>query len=1411
MGNDQEKSETFKLVVKRIDIDNLANESFEYISKNLNKIYSVFYDKVKGSIKTTYALLYEAEKSKLNEIDKEKEESLISLQKKKWVQIYQLLMRDEMPTDFIFNSKIDNESEDYKKMNFPKIDFSEEKMKMRMNRIKKRNLYEIDSLSNKNIKEIEDILIEIEKVKKEKLDEINIANDDTFLFDKLYKILSITINLKIEYHFHIIYLTTFQISNELIIRKIKDDSTIEYNFEFVSYIVQNSSKYMQNMVICIEKKFNDWKIYTELFKFCNNIIDSMIQEENFDKSFMYFENLFYLFRINTKFLDKKFWGGDNEARPELAKFFNKTIYYLYLLNRKYKIKEYKNTIEEYENNLLFLEIEYSKNYKLFFHNIKYKLPNFERNIFFKKINTQLLNEVSSKYKFNSENFQLYWNQVYLFDLFDDIFHKIETLQHNQKNYEISKDFIRKIIFEFHNSQLLIFIFDELSSNIHDYYNEAKDLIEGLIYLVNLDFVIIGNYINCDIHIRNLLLNVGLNKDLISSLVNKDKNINTIYIKEKSSLIISTCFKLLIHYHLKTIDLHLFHNLTIFIQDIQNKNKIVNDIYELFQNYDEDLIKFNISLLILTLSLNSELYYNFTKIEVIKPTSHFINTYIRKVFSKQTMSLNKEKSNIDLSPIVLLIDILETFCDELHFRNYYSTNVFYDYLDSVLLLYYINHPQWNNRIIKILNHFLFFYQCKAELIKEENNSILYKLQSEASKLITIILEPARTYLGCCYEIERLTKEIEKKKYKQKYLTKLENDKNMYFQLVNKSQNKFFECIDELPNLVGRLDILINLCLVNDFETRFGKVFQFELVDKATNISKTIDLYSDIKELDGLLGNISKLKSALKLINNQVASEEEEKQNNKLDSIVTDYEDYIYKITIIRMIKEPFSNVISRSIEGYKINDIATFIKFLEQYYDYDYDLFHKIVFSINRFIMYIRLRVNKEQFEKELMTSKILLAYNKDLKDSTQYIKNIMKNIKTYVLNDSVDNISSFSLINILFQYGTPSIINREILRLLCTLSMFSNNLLFNLPLIDTKYFIDYSNINEIKLEYRKEKDHLLNNDPDIDFNYFTKKKLYNKEIDVNDGKQDILKDKVNDIFYKANKIISLPFKNIPKYNSEGGIIQNNSVGISIPRLLYLPFKFTIEVSYYILPKSNELNADTRTYRTLIVSKENIRTLYINKDDNFCIRTNNNKTYELKFKKKQYNKWMTLVINYIEEYEIKAKKGNEFTNHIIAYQFCSEGKRGHIDKIEFIGEQYQLCKSVYYIGNNITLNEGFGVYSDIKIYNECYTIEELIKMKDKKKSSTYDIKYFYSDNKSQSVRFLVKSFSDSKDYSNETLSYAIKLFNNLLSQSEYRIKNNQNDSTDIFYRSDIFMKIAFHCKNSTPEIKKEISKYWKIIE
>ena len=212
-----------------------------------------------------------------------------------------------------------------------------------------------------------------------------------------------------------------------------------------------------------------------------------------------------------------------------------------------------------------------------------------------------------------------------------------------------------------------------------------------------------------------------------------------------------------------------------------------------------------------------------------------------------------------------------------------------------------------------------------------------------------------------------------------------------------------------------------------------------------------------------------------------------------------------------------------------------------------------------------------------------------------------------------------------------------------------------------------------------------------------------------------------------------------------------------------------------------------------------------------VRLNENKTYELKFKKKQYNKWMTLVINYIEEYEIKAKKGNEFTNHIIAYQFCSEGKRGHIDKIEFIGEQYQLCKSVYYIGNNITLNEGFGVYSDIKIYNECYTIEELIKMKDKKKSSTYDIKYFYSDNKSQSVRFLVKSFSDSKDYSNETLSYAIKLFNNLLSQSEYRIKNNQNDSTDIFYRSDIFMKIAFHCKNSTPEIKKEISKYWKIIE
>ena len=696
MGNEQEKSETFKVVVKRIDIECLSNESFEFIQKNLDKILSVFYDKKYGSTKTTYLSLYNEEKRLLTEINKEKASMINDIEKKRWTQIKRLLNRNELPSEFIFDSSIDNEDNKY-----PLFTFDEAHLRLRVLRITQRNLVEIDAFASSICKEAEYILNEVDKIKKEKIDYL--TEENRFLFNKLYNILSICMNLKIEYHFHAIYQLAFKISNELIV--INEH---EYNFELVSHLVSNSSKYLMNMVLCVEKRFSSWEIYAELFDMLINIVDAFICDDNFNSSFNYFDGLSQVFRVNIKLLNEKFWFGDTVARMKLAKLFQKTIFFLFKLDKTYSTSKTKNKIEEFENNLFFLEKEYSKNSKLFFHNIKYKLPSYEKNIFFKKINLKLLNEVSSKYKFKSENFQIYFNQLFLFDIFDEIFYDIQQMNDNIKKCESSKNFIQKIIFDFHSSQLLIFIFEQLCTKIEDYYNEAQYLIEALIYLVNLDFVIQSSYISCELHVKNLLMNVALNDKLIASINQKGDNstgITNRFTSEKSKKILSIAFKFLIHYHLNTIRLHLTQNLIIFVTDIQNKNAIVNQIYNLFEICNDDEIRFNISLLFLTLCLHIDLYYNFSNIEILHPTCKFISSYIENKFSKTEGKINKDTNNLSL-----LISILNTYCNETHFRNYFSTNVFYDYLSVPLLLYYIDYPQWSDSLPKILNHFLYFYVC-----------------------------------------------------------------------------------------------------------------------------------------------------------------------------------------------------------------------------------------------------------------------------------------------------------------------------------------------------------------------------------------------------------------------------------------------------------------------------------------------------------------------------------------------------------------------------------------------------------------------------------------------------------------------------------------------------------------------------
>ena len=82
---------------------------------------------------------------------------------------------------------------------------------------------------------------------------------------------------------------------------------------------------------------------------------------------------------------------------------------------------------------------------------------------------------------------------------------------------------------------------------------------------------------------------------------------------------------------------------------------------------------------------------------------------------------------------------------------------------------------------------------------------------------------------------------------------------------------------------------------------------------------------------------------------------------------------------------------------------------------DYDLFHKVIFSINRFVMYLRLGINQEEYQKMLSHSSIMKEINGKI-EPEKFKSVIFDNLKLYVFNVKNNDIKAFYISSSLIMF-----------------------------------------------------------------------------------------------------------------------------------------------------------------------------------------------------------------------------------------------------------------------------------------------------------------------------------------------------------------------------------------------------------
>jgi hypothetical protein len=435
-------------------------------------------------------------------------------------------------------------------------------------------------------------------------------------------------------------------------------------------------------------------------------------------------------------------------------------------------------------------------------------------------------------------------------------------------------------------------------------------------------------------------------------------------------------------------------------------------------------------------------------------------------------------------------------------------------------------------------------------------------------------------------------------------------------------------------------------------------------------------------------------------------------------------YIFQLSLAKLIHNPMAKIEfqvfksddNEGEESLELSNMNSLYGMIKSYLGHQ-DILHKILYTFNRFLMYTR-----------------------KLKSHIETIKKVIEEIRAILYNDKVSSV----------------IVNRECLRILCTLTMFSDQTLLWLKFDSRKVFVDYSNYSDIMLQYK---------DPETDW--------YPEDTE-------------------KERIIFPPYLKVKSFADKMGVIFFGEHSLIIPKDLDLGNNFTIWFRFFN-PVINTRNWHVLLQPPngeggLIVIDSSRRILGCFTEEGEFIESGIDLSHPDLSKK-----WIQVSMCYSSKKEGDQKKNANKNESSKLEWYVNSNLANVYDK------KINLPKVIKFVGNSKDFTQPFGVFCDVRIYKNFFT-ENQIKYiyigeeNRKAEKNDYDLLY-YIYHKASDV--IIGNFYNSCDLSEETFYFTLKFFNNIMANRSHRSK---------FINYNLIMKVKDFFSSKKMEGKKEVAKF-----
>ena len=808
-------------------------------------------------------------------------------------------------------------------------------------------------------------------------------------------------------------------------------------------------------------------------------------------------------------------------------------------------------------------------------------------------------------------------------------------------------------------------------------------------------------------------------------------------------------------------------------------KKISILFNIFQNSLNEEIKYLISTLFCAIVINRQVWANLSTKNVIKPTSYCILSYIKNTFNANLIQNRKDIFNQRITKISKYIDILVFLSNTAIYSKIKHTAYFTTYFDSLLLLFYINSPLFRFEVLNAMNVFTLYDDCKISFSEKKNEKVQLKLISHIEELFGELENSNKIAEDLTLQKNELLQKMETAKeiFKNKIT---ENSDLMESFFVNTKLN-FNIAANEFGILIS---IFVNLMINNHFEKKIdilchhniNEIFSFTA--KAQSISNDTDKENQKINITQEIGKFFKYHNFflnLKTLKQELNKPLQSDNTMKLSR-------FTFQIPLAILMNNPTSQII---ISGEKddlgsafsemkgdLFNLNAFIELLQQNKT-DYDLCHKIIFTITRFFC-------KESETKALFEN----------------IKSLIGEIKLILALPDI-----------------PLFLSRECFRLFCTLSIRIENCYLWLKFDSSKLTLDTANSNDVVLKYMDDNlnwslksnptiltvkgDDSLSSTPNFQaYNQNITHHNYNAKIDP----------------AVEGRVIRLPYLKVEPYNKTMGIITYSKHYFLLPRPLILSSE--IDSSFTLWFRFYNPVINTTKWHTLLQDRNGLISLiaidstgsrlgsFVNNGD-FVDSGINLMDDELK------NRWLQVAVVFksigVKEEskvigELRWYLNGVPINHRLKVYTMNNG-----NKESYYTNKYILPDNIQYIGNSRDYSEPFGAFCDVRIYKAFKDDEEIMSLyrndeqKIKNEIGDYDIqKLLFKEIGETAVQFAMNTTF----LSEEVLLFFVRFINNLMTNIDFRQR---------FVNFALVMKLCGEgFEYDKIEVKKELTKYLQII-